>query len=184
MKIRLWPAPILKQKAVAVPAMTDEVRTLLTKMQETMKRAKGAGLAAPQVGELLRLVVVADEQGDTVSMANPEIVELGREKKLMREGCLSFPGFWENIERSTTVTVRFLATDGETKTLMASGLLAHAIQHEVEHLDGMVFIDHLSKFKRDVMLKRFKKSQVFAGIHWKNYEEEGVHREELRNQHR
>lgn len=153
-----WPDPILKQKCEAVPEVTDAVRWFISEMEETMQDARGAGLAAPQVGRPLRIVTVCENGTNTpVSIVNPVLVELSAEKKLMREGCLSLPGFYEQVLRSTSVRVTGLDKQGQPVDTTATGLKAQALQHEIEHLDGIVFTDHLSQLKRSVGLKKVKR---------------------------
>jgi peptide deformylase len=156
------PDPILRQKSAPVEAIDDGIRKLIDDMLETMYAAPGVGLAAIQVGVPKRVVVldVADEETEgrrPIGMINPEIVELGPEMRLHEEGCLSIPDVRVEIERPSTLTVRYLDRDGKPQQLSAEGLLATAIQHEIDHLDGKLIIDFLSKLKRDMIVRKFKK---------------------------
>jgi peptide deformylase len=139
-------APILRQVTVPVTAVTDELRTLADDMMETMRAASGVGLAAPQVGRTERLCVVeVDEQAFT--LFNPEVV--AREGKIKwEEGCLSIPEVFGWVDRAARVTVRALDRDGQPIEIEGSELLAVCLQHEIDHLDGKLFIDHLSFLKR------------------------------------
>ncbi|HXF54175.1 MAG TPA: peptide deformylase [Hyphomicrobiaceae bacterium] len=160
--IIMLPDPALRRKSTPVETVDDSVRKLMDDMLETMYAAPGVGLAAVQVGVPKRLVVldVADEEKEgrqPIFMVNPEIVALGPEMRLHEEGCLSIPDVRVEIERPSTVTVRYLDRDGKPRQLKAEGLLATAIQHEIDHLDGKLIIDFLSKLKRDIIIRKFKK---------------------------
>jgi len=160
--IIMLPDPALRQKSTPIETVDDSVRKLMDDMLETMYAAPGVGLAAVQVGVPKRLVVldVADEEKEgrhPIFMVNPEIVELGPDMRLHEEGCLSIPDVRVEIERPSTVTVRYLDREGKPRQLEAEGLLATAIQHEIDHLDGKLIIDFLSKLKRDIIIRKFKK---------------------------
>jgi peptide deformylase len=157
------PDPILRQKSAPVETIDDSLRKLIDDMLETMYDAPGVGLAAIQVGVPKRIVVldVGDEEKEArhpIGMINPEIVELGPEMRLHEEGCLSIPDVRVEIERPSTLTVRYLDRDGKPQQLSAQGLLATAIQHEIDHLNGKLIIDFLSKLKRDMIVRKFKKA--------------------------
>ena len=155
------PDPRLKVKAKAVTRVDERVRRLMDDMLETMYAAPGVGLAAIQVGVPRRIVVidVADEGEDPrpLYLINPEIVALGPEPRLHEEGCLSIPDVRVEIERPSTLTLRYLDREGVQRELAAEGLLATAIQHEINHLDGKLIIDFLSSLKRDMVVRKFKK---------------------------
>ena len=155
------PDPILRKKALAIERVDDDMRRLADDMLATMYDAPGVGLAAPQVGILRRLVVLdASEDEETrrpMVLINPEIVTLGSDKRVYEEGCLSIPEIKVEIERPASLTVRFLDRDGKSQELAAAGLLATAIQHEVDHLEGRLIIDFLSRLKRDIIVRRFRK---------------------------
>lgn len=155
------PDPILRKISTSVERIDEEMRRLADDMLETMYDAPGVGLAAIQVGVPLRLVVVdvadAEEGPQPLVLFNPEIVRFGPETRLHEEGCLSIPDVRVDIERPSTLTLRYLDRDGKQRELDAEGLLATAIQHEVNHLDGKLIIDFLSSLKRDIVVRKFKK---------------------------
>ncbi|HKK02259.1 MAG TPA: peptide deformylase [Desulfuromonadales bacterium] len=160
LSIRHYPDPVLKQPCPPVPAVTDELRTLARDMAETMYAAPGVGLAAPQVGVSQRLIVIdcsaKDDPPDLITAFNPEIVS--REGELFEEeGCLSVPEFYAKVARSAKVRVRFLDLDGVQQEREAEELLAVAFQHEIDHLDGILFVDHLSPLKKGIFRKKYKK---------------------------
>lgn len=167
LKILEVPNPILKKKSAPVETITDELRTLLNDMLETMYDAPGVGLAAPQVGILKRVVVIDvtrdNEPKHPYKMINPVIVARSETTDVHDEGCLSVPEQYAPVERYETVTVEYTDENGKKQTLSADGLLAICIQHELEHLDGKLFIDHLSKVKRDMIVRRVEKER-----RWKN----------------
>jgi peptide deformylase len=159
-EILIWPDPILKQKARPVEQVDEAVRTLVKDMFETMYDADGVGLAAPQVGVLQRVIVLdttpRQPSSRPLAMINPEIVaEEGRIS--WREGCLSIPGESEDVDRSARVTVRYLDPDGNPQSLEADELLAVAIQHEIDHLEGTVFVDRISILKRELIRNKMKR---------------------------
>ena len=155
------PDPILRKISTSVERIDDGMRKLADDMLETMYDAPGVGLAAIQVGIPLRLVVVdvadAEEGPQPLVLFNPEIVQFGPETRLHEEGCLSIPDVRVDIERPSTLTLRYLDRAGKQREIDADGLLATAIQHEVNHLDGKLIIDFLSSLKRDMVVRRFKK---------------------------
>jgi peptide deformylase len=159
-EILIWPHPTLKQKARPVAKVDDSVRTLIQDMFETMYAAEGVGLAAPQVGVLQRIIVLdtrpRQPESQPVAMINPEIIAM-EGKTTYTEGCLSIPGEAEDIDRAAVVTVKFLDPQGQEQTLRCDGLLAIAVQHESDHLEGTVFVDHLSSLKRELVRKRMKR---------------------------
>jgi peptide deformylase len=156
LEIRLYPDPILRRRAEPIPEITDEVRALADQMVETLVKRVGYGLAAPQVGVLKRLIVV-DVEDDFYVLANPEIVAVGGERVLGVEGCLSLPGVEAEVERARTVRVRGLTLEGEEVEIEAEDLLARVFQHEIDHLDGILFIDHLGRAKRLQLLKEYER---------------------------
>jgi peptide deformylase len=162
-EILIWPHPILKQKAKPVAKVDDSVRTLVKDMFETMYAADGVGLAAPQVGILQRVIVLdttpRQPESKPIAMINPEIIAMEGETTYT-EGCLSIPGEAEDVDRAAIVTVKFLDVEGQEQTLKCDGLLAIAVQHESDHLNGTVFVDHISTLKRDLIRKRMKKLQA------------------------
>lgn len=159
-EILIWPDPILKQTAKPVAKVDDSIRTLVKDMFETMYAADGVGLAAPQVGVLQRVIVLdatsRQPESKPLAMINPEIIAMEGETTFT-EACLSIPGEAEDVDRAAVVTVKFLDPNGEEQTLRCDGLLAIAVQHEADHLNGTVFVDHVSTLKREIIRKRMKR---------------------------
>ena len=160
------PDPRLRQVSKPVGHVDDALRALMDDMLVTMYDAPGIGLAAIQVGVPLR-VIVMDLAGEGEEPApryfvNPEILDPADETAIYEEGCLSVPDIFETVERPARCRVRYLDYDGEPQELEADGLLATCIQHEMDHLDGILFVDHLSRLKRDRILKKLKKDQKLA----------------------
>ena len=157
------PDPRLKKKSVAVASVDDATRQLMDDMLETMYDAPGIGLAAPQVGVLKRVIVLDIDREDTKTgplfMANPEIVEASDEDATYEEGCLSVPEHYSDVVRPARVTVRYLDRDGQKQELACEGLLATCVQHEIDHLDGILFIDHISALKRNMILRKLLKAR-------------------------
>ena len=155
------PNPILYQKAEEVKEVTPEIQTLLSDMLETMYKTNGVGLAGNQVGVLKRLVVIdcaaKDEEPDPIKMVNPKITFKSEDMVCHNEGCLSIPREYADVIRHEIVTVEYIDENGEKQERTASGLLAIAIQHELDHLEGILFIDHLSPLKRKMLLKHLEK---------------------------
>ena len=152
----------LRQKSEPVKAVDAEVRALVDDMFETMYKAPGVGLAAIQVGVAKRIVTVdtakKDEPKNPQVFINAEVVWSSEEKNSYEEGCLSIPEYYEEVERPSAVNVRFMDLDGKTQEVEANGLLATVLQHEIDHTNGILFIDHISKLKRDRVIKKFTKS--------------------------
>ena len=159
--IRVAPDPVLKVKCEKVETVTDEDRRLLDDMLATMYDAPGIGLAAPQVGVTKRMIVVdvsgPDKKEAPLKLINPEITWSAEEMAPYEEGCLSFPEQYAEVKRPAEVEVVYLDENGEKQTLRASGLLSTCIQHEIDHLDGINFVDHISKLKRDMVMRRLQK---------------------------
>ena len=155
------PHPILTQKTLPVEEVTPEIRKLLTDMLETMYATHGVGLAGNQVGVLKRVVVIdcagEGENPDPIKMVNPEIIWKSEEMLCRSEGCLSIPREYADVERHARVTVRYTDENGQICERTADGLLGVAIQHETDHLDGILFIDHLSMLKRQRLIKHLEK---------------------------
>lgn len=160
LRILQYPDPRLKTVARKVAAVNDEIRRLIKDMAETMYAAPGVGLAATQVDVHQRVVIVdISETHDQLKVfINPEIIASGGISDC-EEGCLSVPGIFEKVRRAEHITVRALDTHGKTFQLDAGGLLAVCIQHEMEHLEGKVFVEHLSRLKRQRILAKLKKQQ-------------------------
>jgi peptide deformylase len=155
------PDPRLRKPSAPVARVDDELRKLAADMLETMYDAPGIGLAAVQVGVPIRLIVLDaakdEEPPNPLVLINPEIVTLGSGLRMHEEGCLSIPDVRVEIERPAAVTVRYLDREGNRQELAAEGLLATAIQHEIDHLNGKLIIDYLSRLKRDIIVRKFKK---------------------------
>jgi len=161
--ILIAPDPRLKQIAGPVGEVNDGIRRLMDDMLETMYAAPGIGLAAPQVGRLVRVIVVdiaeKDEPPQPYRMANPEIVRASEDNRIMNEGCLSLPDYYADVERPDSITVKYLDETGTRQILEADGMLATCIQHEIEHLDGVLFVDHLTLVKRNIILRKLQKAK-------------------------
>ena len=158
-----YPDPRLRRKAEPIAEVTDEVRALIADMAETMYEAPGVGMAAIQIGIAQRVVVidVSDTRDQLRVFVNPEIVS-AEGKQVLEEGCLSVPGIFEPVARAEHVRVRALDRDGKAFELDATGFLATCIQHEIDHLDGKVFVDHLSRLKQQRIRKKLEKQQRLA----------------------
>ncbi len=161
------PDPLLRKKSAAVERIDAELKALADDMLETMYAAPGVGLAAVQVGVPRRLMVLdttskEEQERRPLVLINPEILELGTEMRVYEEGCLSIPDVRLEIERPAIVKVRYLDREGLLQEVAADGLLATAIQHEIDHLNGKLIIDFLSRLKRDIIVRRFKKQAKSA----------------------
>jgi peptide deformylase len=161
------PDPRLRAKAKPVAPGDKRIAELSEKMLATMYKAPGIGLAAPQVGELLRLVVVdirPDEKPAPMVLLNPEIVAESQELSTREEGCLSLPNQYADVTRPARVKVRWQDLTGAKKEMEADGLLSACLQHEIDHLNGVLFVDHISKLKRDRVIKKFAKAQKLGKL--------------------
>jgi peptide deformylase len=160
-KIITLPDPQLRLVSAPIASVSKDVLKLADDMLETMYDAPGIGLAAIQIGVPQRMVVIdlakKDEPKNPVVFVNPEILSASEEKATYEEGCLSIPEYYEEVERPASVRFRYLNAKGQTEEIEADGLLATCIQHEIDHLDGKLFIDYLSKLKRDRVIKKFSK---------------------------
>jgi peptide deformylase len=158
--ILTFPDPRLRNQARAVERVDDAVRRIVDDMLETMYAAPGIGLAAIQVDIPKRIVVIdiSDDKQDPLCLINPEILERSGEEQ-MDEGCLSVPGFYETVTRAERVRVRALGRDGQPFELDTDGLLAVCIQHEIDHLDGRLFVDHISALKRQRIRRKLEKDK-------------------------
>ena len=158
--ILVAPDPRLKLTAQPVEEVDDGIRKLMDDMLETMYAAPGIGLAAPQVGKPVRVIVVdiadKEEEPRPFRMVNPKIAEALR---ITNEGCLSVPDFYADVERADTITVAYQDETGANQVLEADGMLATCIAHEIEHLDGVLFVDHLSLVKRNIILRKLQKAK-------------------------
>jgi len=150
-EILIVPDPRLKKECEPVEEVNDEIKTLLNDMLETMYAAPGIGLAAPQIGVMKRV--------EPLKLINPEIIWESEETSIYQEGCLSIPEQYADVERPAEVGMRYMDENGETHEIEADGLLATCIQHEIDHLDGVLFTDYLSALKRNMILKKVQKLQ-------------------------
>ncbi len=176
LKIYTAPDPVLKRVAAPVDTVDDTIRKQMDDMLETMYHDDGIGLAAPQVGISNRIVVIDVEQkqgedktglnrkGNPMFFANPEIIWSSEECSVYNEGCLSVPELYGEVERPASVRVKYLDYDGKEQEIAAEGLLATCIQHEIDHLNGILFIDHLSALKRNIILRKLKKLSKNAEV--------------------
>ncbi len=155
--VRRYPDPCLRKVAEKVGGVTAEVHKLSQDMAETMRAARGVGLAAPQIGVALRIITLeVEKEGLSLTLLNPEIVQAAMEETA-EEGCLSLPGFYETVKRARQVLVKALTLEGEEFSMECEGLLARAFQHEIDHLNGILLIDHLSPVKRQLFRKEYMK---------------------------
>ena len=155
------PDPRLKRRARPVAAVDDTVRRLIDDMLETMYAAPGIGLAAPQVGVLERVIVVDAAPRDAppapLAMVNPRVVEVSDDTAVYEEGCLSLPRQYADVERPARARIAYLDRTGAARDIAAEGLLATCVQHEIDHLDGVLFVDRISRLKRSIILRRLAK---------------------------
>ena len=167
LEIRQYPDTVLKARSKPVGDITTELQTLIDDMIETMYAAPGVGLAAPQVGVSLRLAVidtsVGEDEGALMVLINPEVLYAEGEIE-DEEGCLSIPGYNANVRRFAEVKVRALDRDGQPFEVFGDDLLSRALQHEIDHLDGILFIDHISPLKRQLFKRRVKKAMKNEGV--------------------
>ena len=162
-KILIEPDPILRKKCEPLDKVDDSIRKLMNDMLETMYAAPGIGLAGVQVGVLKRLIVI-DVSGDKekknpLFLVNPEIISKSKETSIYEEGCLSLPGYFAEIKKPVEFKIKYVDYNGKKKEMKANGLLATCIQHEIDHLNGILFIDYLSKLKRDMIIKKLVKNK-------------------------
>ncbi len=161
--ILIAPHALLKARARPVgPADEAAVRALVPRMFASMYSAPGIGLAAPQVGQGLRVITIdlmADDKPSPLTLINPEIVALSQDRATREEGCLSLPGQYADVTRPARVKVRYLDQTGARREVEAEGLLSACLQHEIDHLEGILFVDHLSALKRNIIMRRLAKEQ-------------------------
>lgn len=158
----ILPDPLLRKVSASVETVDERIRTLSAEMLETMYDAPGIGLAAIQIGEPLRMLVADvskdEEEKRPRVFINPEIVARSDDTSAYEEGCLSIPDYFAEVERPAEVTVRYVDLDGRQQEETANGIMATVLQHEIDHLNGVLFIDHISKLKRDMVVKKFTKA--------------------------
>ncbi len=159
--IVIEPDPILRKKSENLEKVDDELKKLLDEMLETMYAAPGIGLAAVQIGILKRLIVIdiskENEKKNPLFLINPKIISKSESTSIYEEGCLSLPGHFAEIERPAECKIKYLDYNGKEKEMTAKGLLSTCIQHEIDHLNGVLFIDYLSKLKKDMIVKKLIK---------------------------
>ncbi len=160
------PDPRLRIKTVPVDQVDEEARIFMENMLETMYAANGIGLAAPQVGDERSVIVVdcarKEEAPRPIKMANPEIIEVSAEQSIHEEGCLSLPEHYAEVVRPKSIRMRYLDDTNSIQELNAKGILATCIQHEIDHLAGVLFIDHISSLKRKMILRKLKKAKKYS----------------------
>jgi peptide deformylase len=160
------PDPRLKKISAPVKEVDASVRQLMDDMLETMYQAPGIGLAAPQVGVLKRVIVLdiarEGEEPQPLRLANPEIVWVSEDDATYNEGCLSLPEHYADVVRPAACRVRYLDQDNQQREIAAEGLLATCLQHEIDHLDGILFVDHLTALKRNIILRKLLKAKKTA----------------------
>ena len=162
-KILIEPDPILRRKCEPINQVNNEIQKLMNDMLKTMYEAPGIGLAAIQIGILKRIVVIDisrdEDKKNPLFMVNPEITYRSNKTSIYEEGCLSLPGQFAEIERPAECQLKYIDYDGRPKELKANGLLSTCIQHEIDHLDGILFIDYLSKLKKTMLIKKLAKQK-------------------------
>ena len=158
----ILPDPLLRQQSKPIEQVDAEISRLADDMLETMYDAPGIGLAAIQIGVPRRMLVIdvsrEDEDNKPVVFINPEILRVSDDVSTYEEGCLSIPDYYAEVERPASLTVSYIDRDGKKQTVEADGLLATCLQHEIDHLNGILFIDHISRLKRDMVIKKFTKA--------------------------
>jgi peptide deformylase len=166
--IIIAPDPRLKLKCKPVTKVDAKVARLMDDMLQTMYAAPGIGLAAPQVGQALRIIVLdvarEDEKPAPIKMANPELIWVSDEDVTYNEGCLSLPEHYADVVRPKAIRVRYLDHENEIRELEAEGLLATCIQHEMDHLDGILFVDHITALKRNIILRKLLKAKKTGAL--------------------
>jgi len=170
------PDPRLKEISKPVEEITPEILTLLDDMLDTMYAAHGIGLSAVQVGHMLRLVTVDIEQGEDgtpgnpIKMINPEVVEFSDEQNVYKEGCLSFPGHYSDVKRPKRAIIHYMDEQGKKQVMEADDVMATCVQHEIDHMNGIVFVDHISKLKRDMIGRKIVKARKLGELDPERYD--------------
>ncbi len=162
LRIIIAPDPVLKAVAQPITTIDDKLRKFMDDMLSTMYESRGVGLAAPQVGVSQRIIVIDPVREDgaapqPMQMINPEIIWRSEEPNVFEEGCLSLPDFYAEIERPASVRVKYTDPQNQGHELLAEGFLATVLQHEIDHINGILILDHLSKLRRDTAIRKFKK---------------------------
>jgi peptide deformylase len=164
----ILPDPVLRLASKPVETVDSAIKRLASDMLETMYDAPGIGLAAIQVGEPIRMLVIdvaKEEDGKQPQIfINPEVLNYSDERSVYEEGCLSIPGYYAEVERPAEIKVRYIDQDGKQQIIDANGILATCLQHEIDHLDGTLFIDHISRLKREMVVKKFTKAGKAGGL--------------------
>ncbi len=156
LEIKEYGESILREKSLLVKEITTEILKLIRDMAETMYTDSGVGLAAPQVGISKRIIIIDEEKEGLMVLVNPEIIKSEGEI-IDEEGCLSIPGIYSDVRRSSKVTVKALNENGDKIEITKEGLIARALQHEIDHLNGVLFIDKIGRMKRQILLNKLKK---------------------------
>jgi len=165
LRIRIYGDPVLREKADPIPEIDEDVRRLAADMVETLRDADGVGLAGPQVGAMQRLIVVhppasgGEKRGEPRVLVNPEVLETCGPEVSAEEGCLSIPGIYDSVKRRDRVQVRARELDGGEIRLEAEGILSRILQHEIDHLDGVLFVDRIGPMRRALLRKRLRELQ-------------------------
>jgi peptide deformylase len=164
----ILPDPVLRQVSTPVETIDADIRRLADDMLETMYDAPGIGLAAIQIGVPKRLLVLdvtkEGEEKQPLVFINPKVVRSSEERSVYEEGCLSIPDYYAEVERPAAITVEYVDREGKEQAVEAEGLLATCLQHEIDHLNGVLFIDYISKLKRDMVIRRFTKAAKTRGV--------------------
>lgn len=168
LEIKVYGDPILREKSQPVEKITPEILNIIKDMTETMYAASGVGLAAPQVGVLKRIIIVDGGEEGVIALINPKIVDKEGES-IAEEGCLSLPDIYANVKRSSKVTVEALDLDGEQIEITKEDLIARALQHEIDHLEGVLFIDRIGRTKRQLLLNQLTKQNMVIPQKAKKY---------------
>lgn len=158
LEIKEYGEPVLREKSLPVKEITPEILNLIRDMAETMYAASGVGLAAPQVAVTKRIIIIDGEEEGLIVLVNPMMVKSEGEV-IEEEGCLSIPGVYSEVKRSSKVTVKALNESGEPIKITKEGLMARALQHEIDHLEGILFVDRIGKVKRQLLLNKLKKQK-------------------------
>ena len=168
--IVIYPDPILRETCALVERVDDETRRFVDDMMETMYTAPGVGLAAPQVGVLRRILVMdpgfkkSDRPAEPYMLINPEILRVGDTPRVYEEGCLSIPEMYAEVERPASALVRYVDRDGLMHERLFEGHAATVVQHEIDHLNGVLFIDYLTRLKRDRLIRKYRKGRREAAL--------------------